>query len=113
MNVGRVEGHQQGVELEAAHRFEKNGRVVMAGQAQEANPASRAGFDQRLQGAPLAEDNVELVLRAQVVELPEVQIIGVQTASVSSRSRRLPSRLRSCVLEAKKMCCRRPPSAAP
>ncbi len=37
VHVGRVQGHQHGVEGEAAHRFEEDGGMVMSRQAEEAD----------------------------------------------------------------------------
>ena len=78
MDVGRIEGHQHGIEVEPAHRFEQDGRIVVAGQAQEPDAPLLAGLDEGLEGPAAAEDRAQVAGCAQVVELPEVQVVGVQ-----------------------------------
>src|SRR5258708_4708640 len=80
MHIGGIESDQNRVEAESAHAFEQNGRIVMTGQAQETHPALRAGLQERFEGASFGEDAVEVVLSPQIVQLPEIEMIGVQSA---------------------------------
>ena len=51
---------------------------MVAGEADQAHPPLGSGLQGRLQRAPLAEDPIQLLAVAQVVELPEVQVTGPQ-----------------------------------
>jgi hypothetical protein len=52
----------------------------MAGQPQMLDAAVGLRLQERLEGAPFAEDAVEVVEGAQIVQLPKVEVIGVQAA---------------------------------
>ena len=56
MDVGPVERHEHRVEVEPAHRIEQDGRVVVAGQAEEPHAPLVARLDQGLERAAAAED---------------------------------------------------------
>ena len=72
MDVRGVQGNKHRVEIEAAHRFEQDGGIVMAGDAEESHSALLPGLRQRFDGATLAEDSVELFQSPQIVKLPHM-----------------------------------------
>ena len=115
MDISRVECHQDGVEIEPRHGFEQDSRVVMPGDPEKSDAALLACLD----GAPSSsafatEDRLQIAGGAQVMELPEVEVIGARARPrLSSRSRSEPSRVRSWVLDARKTWLRRSPRAAP
>ena len=80
MDVGHIERDQHGIEVEPAHGFEQDGRVVVPGQAEEPDAPFLTRLDERLERAAAAEDRLQVAGRAQVVELPEVQVVGAQLA---------------------------------
>src|SRR5206468_12976796 len=54
--------------------------VVVPGQPDEADLARALGLDRGLDRAAAAEHLLELVLLAEVVHLPEIEVIGLQAA---------------------------------
>ncbi len=76
--VGGIERHQHGVEGEAPHPVEQDRRIMVAGQPEVAHPAIGLGLGQRLDGAAFGDDAVEIGGGAQVVQLPQVEVIGAQ-----------------------------------
>src|SRR2546428_122277 len=53
---------------------------MMAGQAQEADTTLRAGLQECFESSALGEDPLEVVLGPQVVQLPEIEVIGPESA---------------------------------
>src|SRR5262249_45695199 len=78
--VGGVERDKNGVEREAAHCLEQDRRIMVSRQAEMFDASLGPGHDQRLERAAFAENHVEIVERAQVVELPEIEVIGAEAA---------------------------------
>ena len=54
--------------------------VLVAGEADEANLSFLLGFDQRLGRSARANEEVRIVREADAVNLPEVDVVGLQSA---------------------------------
>ena len=108
VRVGGVQRHQDRVEVEPLQPLHQDLRVEVAGDAEEAHHLLVAGLLERLDRAVLSEDLVELLVALDVVQLPQVQVIGLAAACrLCSSSRSDPSRVRSSVLLARKTSLRR------
>ena len=78
VDIGRIEGDQHGIEFEFLHRGQQNRGIVVAGNAQVTHAALGPGLQEGFHGPALAEDPGKIILAAKVVQLPEIQVIGVQ-----------------------------------
>ena len=76
MHVGGVQGDEHGVEIEAAHRLEQDRGIVMPRDTQMLDATLSFRLHERLESAALAEDARQVVVRAQIVQLPQVEVIG-------------------------------------
>jgi hypothetical protein len=61
----------EGIEQPLMHR-----RIVVAGEPDVANLPLLLGFDKRLQCTTRAEDLVHLILSADLMALPEIEVVG-------------------------------------
>ena len=113
MGIGPVERDQHRIEVEPPHGFQEDGRVVVAGQTEEANTAFRTRLDECLERTAPAEDRVQVagVRRSWSCQRSRWSVRSRSRLSSSSRSE--PSRVRSWVLDARKTWPRRSPRAAP
>ncbi len=78
MDIGRIECDEHGIEVEPAHGFEQDGRVVMPGQAEEPDASLGTRLDKRLECTATAEDHLEVARSSQIVQLPQVEVVGAQ-----------------------------------
>jgi hypothetical protein len=78
VRVGRVERHQDRVEVEATDPVGQHGRVGVTRDPEEADRPLLPGLEHRLDGAVLAEDRVQLVGSPDIVELPQVEVVGLE-----------------------------------
>ena len=78
VRVGGVDGHQYLIKGEAANALQQHAGIGVSGDAEEAHHLLLAGFDEGFDGSALGEDAVHVVLRGDVVELPGVEVIGVE-----------------------------------
>ena len=79
MGVGCIQGDQYGIEIEPAHGFEQDGRIVMPGKSQVFHAPLLACLDERFKRAAAAEDHLQVARGAQVVKLPQVEVIGARS----------------------------------
>ena len=78
MDVGHIERDEHRIEVKPAHRFEKDGRVMVPGQAEKPDASLLARLDESLERAAAAEDQLQVVGGSQVVQLPKVEMVGTQ-----------------------------------
>ena len=76
--VGGVEAHEDGVEGEAADAFHEGFGAEAAGDAEIADHLLFAGLLEGFDGSAFGEDLVDVFLNAYVVELPGVDVVGVE-----------------------------------
>lgn len=79
VGVHEIDGHLDGFPaVEAAEEFEVDGGVVVAGEADVADFALFFGLDEGFEGAIGAEDLIGFVVAGDLMDLPEVDVIGVE-----------------------------------
>ena len=78
MRIGSVYSHKNGIERIAMNRFDECIRPVMPGDAEVANDLLIARFEQRLHCSALGEYFIDISHGADVVQLPKVNVIGLQ-----------------------------------
>ena len=78
VRVGGVHGHEDAVEVVAVDALDQRFGPVVAGDAEMPHHLLLLHLEQRFHGAALGEDLVDIVLRADVVQLPEVDVIGLE-----------------------------------
>ena len=78
MRVGGVHRHEDGVEVVAVDRVDEGLGAVVSGDAEIAHHLLLLHVEQRFHRAALGEDLVHIVHRADVVQLPEIDMIGLQ-----------------------------------
>ena len=78
VRVGGVHGHQDGVEGMAADALHQRVGAVVAGDAEEAHHLLLLHFEQRFHGAALGEDRIHVGHGADIVQLPQVHVIGLE-----------------------------------
>ena len=78
MWVGRIESHQDGIEVETVQSLNQNGRIIVAGDTQEPDYFLIPGFLQGLDGTILTKDLVEIFLGSDIVKLPQVEVVGLE-----------------------------------
>jgi hypothetical protein len=78
VDIGGIQGYQHGIKGKPPHRFEENGRVVVAGKTKETHPAFLLCLQESLESATSAKDTIEIRRRAQIVQLPQVEVIRPQ-----------------------------------
>ena len=76
--VGGVESHEDGVEGEAANAFHEGFGAEAAGDAEIADHLLFVGLLEGFDGSAFGEDLVDVFLNAYVVELPGVDVVGVE-----------------------------------
>ncbi len=77
MAIGGVQRHQNRIERETVDAVQQHGGVVVPGDAEEAYGSLLPRLLERLDGAVLAEDALQLNGRAHVVELPQIEVVGL------------------------------------
>jgi uncharacterized membrane protein len=78
VRVGGVHGHQNRVEGMAVDALHQRVGAVVAGDAEMAHDLLLLHFEQRFHRAALGEDFVHIGHGADVVQLPEVDVIGLE-----------------------------------
>jgi len=78
--VGGVDGHEDGVEGEALDGFDEDVGLEMAGDTRKVAADCSRAFSRAFDGRRWGEDAVELVFGLEVVDLPEVEVIGAEVA---------------------------------
>ena len=86
VRVGGVHGHQNGVEWIAMDAFHQRVGAIVAGEAEEAHNLLLFHLEQGFHGAALGEDLVDVGHGADVVKLPEVDVVGLEQLRATSRS---------------------------
>lgn len=79
VGVHEVDGHLDGFPaVVAAEEFEVDGGVVVAGEADVADFALFFGLDEGFEGAIGAEDLIGFIVAGDLVDLPEVDVVGAE-----------------------------------
>lgn len=79
--VKAVQGHLHGIEGEIVpEHFQVDGGVLVAGEADEAHFALLLRLEQGFGGAAGGEDELGVVEIDDLVDLPDIEVIGLQTA---------------------------------
>ena len=76
--VGGVERHQYLIESKTFQALDQKIGIRVAGDAEETNHLLLFGFLESFDRAALAEDAVHVALVVDVVELPGVEVVGVE-----------------------------------
>ena len=86
MRIGGVHGHQNRVEGMALDALHQRVGPVVAGDAEIAHHLLLLHFEQRFHRAALGKDLVHIGHGADVVQLPEVHVVGLEQLRATSRS---------------------------
>ena len=78
MRVRRVERHENCIERKPVNAGFQHERIAMAGNADEAGDFFITRLLKRLERAVVRENLVHVLLRADIVHLPAVQMVGLQ-----------------------------------
>ena len=78
VGVGGVHGHEDGVEVVAIDGVDEGFRAVVAGDAEVTDDLLVVHLDESFHGSALGEDRVDVFGQADVVELPEIDVVGVE-----------------------------------
>jgi len=78
MYVSGIEGHQYGIKLKSLQAIHEDHGFVVPGNSQVPHHAFFLCLDQCLQSSVLSEDLINLVLPLHIMELPHIQVVGLE-----------------------------------